>query len=146
MGSRSKETDLFSRDDDRFVNLWLMVRLHQIAQKFGSFDAFLLSSGVSKGALWKMMRGEGNPTFGIVQRLAASQNMSFLELLGLDEDVVKAQLRRRGVDAELLTACSKGVAMNKKALTGMLKQASAKPERAPRIRAPRQAKPGGRPV
>jgi transcriptional regulator with XRE-family HTH domain len=135
-----KGTDVFSRDDDRFVNLWLMVRLHQIAKNYESFDAFLLSSGVSKGALWKIMRGEGNPTFGLVQRLAASQNMTFLELLGLEEDVVKDQLGRLGVDADLLANCSKGVATNRKALTGMLKQVSQKSPSPPRRKKSRQAK------
>ena len=127
MARRSTDAETFSRDDDRFMNAWLMVRLHQISQNHANFDAFLASSGVSKGALWKMMRGEGNPTIGLIQRLAASQDMTFLELFGLDECLVKAQLAKLGIDADLLTEYSRGLSARQRVLSGLLKQAKPGP-------------------
>jgi transcriptional regulator with XRE-family HTH domain len=118
-------TELLGRDGERFVHLWLMIRLHQISKRHDTFDAFLQSSGISKGTLWKLMRGEGNPTISLLQRIADSQQMSFIELLGLDPENVKKDLEKLGIDAEQLASFSKGEKRSRKTMAKMLEKSGA---------------------
>ena len=107
------------------MHLWLMIRLHQISKRHDTFDAFLRSSGISKGTLWKLMRGEGNPTISLLQRIADSQKMSFIELLGLDPENVRKDLEKVGIDAEQLAAFSKGEKRSRKTMAKMLEKSGA---------------------
>jgi transcriptional regulator with XRE-family HTH domain len=88
-------------------------------------EAFLQSSGISKGTLWKLMRGEGNPTISLLQRIADSQKMSFIELLGLDPESVQKDLEKVGIDAEQLASFSKGEKRTRKTLAKMLEKSGA---------------------
>ena len=117
--------ELLGRDGERFMHLWLMIRLHQISKRHETFDAFIQSAGISKGTLWKLMRGEGNPTISLLQRIADSQKMSFIELLGLDPENVKKDLEKIGIDAEQLASFSKGDKRNRKTLAKMLEKSGA---------------------
>jgi transcriptional regulator with XRE-family HTH domain len=118
-------TELLGRDGERFVHLWIMIRLHQISKRHDTFEAFLQSSGISKGTLWKLMRGEGNPTISLLQRIADSQKMSFIELLGLDPESVQKDLEKVGIDAEQLASFSKGEKRTRKTLAKMLEKSGA---------------------
>lgn len=117
--------EFLDRDGERFVQLWLMIRLHQISKRHDTFDAFLQSSGISKGTLWKLMRGDGNPTIGVLQRIAESQGMSFIELLGLDPESVRKDLEKVGIDTEQLAALAKGEKRSRKALAKIMEKSSA---------------------
>ena len=118
-------TELLGREGERFVHLWLMIRLHQISKRHDTFEAFLQSSGISKGTLWKLMRGEGNPTISLLQRIADSQQMSFIELLGLDPESVRKDLEKVGIDAEQLASFSKGEKRSRKTMARMLEKSGA---------------------
>ena len=117
--------EFLDRNEERFVQLWLMIRLHQISKRHDTFDAFLQSTGISKGTLWTLLRGEGNPTISVLQRIAESQEMSFIELLGLDPENVKKDLEKVGIDTEQLMALAKGEKRSRKALAKMLEKTGA---------------------
>ena len=90
--------------DTSILNEMLAVRLQQLETENGGVEAFLKTTGLARGTYYQVLRGIGNPTLKTLDRIAASLNMSVLELLGFEVDDARRALKRSGVSYDALTS------------------------------------------
>ena len=90
--------------DTSILNEMLAVRLQQLEIENGGVEAFLKTTGLARGTYYQVLRGIGNPTLKTLDRIAASLNMSVLELLGFEVDDARRALKRSGVNYDALTS------------------------------------------
>lgn len=84
---------------DGTISAILALRLKQIAQDYPSFTGFVAASGLSRGTLYGLMGGQGNPTLQTLETLAACLNVPIWGLLGRssEEARVRDDLMRNGL-------------------------------------------------
>lgn len=90
--------------DTSILNEMLAVRLQQLETENGGVEAFLKTTGLARGTYYQVLRGIGNPTLKTLDRIAASLNMSVLELLGFEVDDARRALKRSGHSYDALTS------------------------------------------
>lgn len=86
------------------LNELLALRLQQLEEEHGGYEAFAPLTGVAKGTLYAIAHAKGNPTFRTIERIASKLDMSVLELLGLDVNDARQSLKRNGIDYDELVA------------------------------------------
>ena len=89
--------------DTSILNEMLAVRLQQLEIENGGVEAFLQQTGLARGTYYQVLRGIGNPTLKTLDRIAASLNMSTVELLGFEVDDARRALDRSGHSYDALT-------------------------------------------
>ena len=85
------------------LNEMLAIRLQQLEENNGGYEAFAAMIGIAKGTYYAIARAKGNPTLRTIERIAASLDMSVLELLGFEVNDARRALKRSGVDYDELT-------------------------------------------
>ncbi|WP_375458557.1 helix-turn-helix domain-containing protein [uncultured Enterovirga sp.] len=113
--------------DASILNEMLAIRLQQLEVENGGVEAFIRKTGLARGTYHQVLRGIGNPTLKTLDRIAASLDMSVIELLGFDVDDARRALKRNGHSYESLTS-----ALGKRREADSLLARDRKPARRPR--------------
>lgn len=72
-----------SEDMDGWLSTLLALRMRQIEESYpGGTLKFVKTTGISKGTLYFLKTGKGNPTLGTIEKLASDLNMSVWSLVG----------------------------------------------------------------
>jgi len=123
------------RGGDRVLNAVLMVRLQQIQETYPGPEAFLKASQVGRATMLDLLRGNGNPTFALVQQIAEGLRMTRFELLGIRQPTAETELKLHGIDLDRLRTFVTAERKNREALlalTGMTARTAVKPRRGPK--------------
>jgi len=82
----------------------LALRLQQLEEENGGYEAVAARAGVAKGTLYAISHAKGNPTFRTLERLARSLDMTVFELLGFRVEDARRALSRFHINYDELEA------------------------------------------
>ncbi len=71
-----------SEDSDGWLSILLALRLRQIENQYPDYASFAEATGLSRGTLYHLRTGKGNPTFVTLERLARHLNVPVWSLIG----------------------------------------------------------------
>lgn len=87
-----------SEDSDGWLSILLALRLRQIENEYPDYATFAEATGLSRGTLYQLRTGKGNPTFVTLERLARHLNVPVWSLVGRtgDSESVKRDVETFG--------------------------------------------------
>lgn len=87
-----------TEDSDGWLSILLALRLRQIENEYPDYASFADATGLSRGTLYQLRTGKGNPTFVTLERLARYLKVPVWTLLGRtgDDDSVKRDVETFG--------------------------------------------------
>ncbi|MGX5832049.1 helix-turn-helix domain-containing protein [Mesorhizobium sp. 43Arga] len=87
-----------NEDSDGWLSILLALRLRQIENEYPDYASFADATGLSRGTLYQLRTGKGNPTFVTLERLARHLKVPIWALIGRtgDDDSVKRDIETFG--------------------------------------------------
>lgn len=87
-----------TEDTDGWLSILLALRLRQIESQYSDYASFAEASGLSRGTLYQLRTGKGNPTFVTLERLARHLKVPVWTLIGRtgEAENVKADVETFG--------------------------------------------------
>ncbi|WFU07193.1 helix-turn-helix transcriptional regulator (plasmid) [Rhizobium sp. CB3171] len=87
-----------TEDSDGWLSILLALRLRQIESEYPDYASFADATGLSRGTLYQLRTGKGNPTFVTLERLARYLKVPVWSLIGIpgDEKNVKQAIETFG--------------------------------------------------
>ncbi|MER9658021.1 helix-turn-helix domain-containing protein [Mesorhizobium sp. M0152] len=87
-----------TEDSDGWLSILLALRLRQIENEYPDYASFADATGLSRGTLYQLRTGKGNPTFVTLERLARHLKVPVWTLIGRtgDDDSVKRDIETFG--------------------------------------------------
>jgi transcriptional regulator with XRE-family HTH domain len=87
-----------TEDSDGWLSILLALRLRQIENEYPDYASFADATGLSRGTLYQLRAGKGNPTLVTLERLARHLKVPVWTLIGRpgDDDSVKRDIETFG--------------------------------------------------
>ncbi|MCZ0738170.1 helix-turn-helix domain-containing protein [Phreatobacter sp. AB_2022a] len=129
-------------DEEGWLSVLLALRLRQIEAKYSGLKELAQVIGLSRGTLYQLRTGKGNPTIVTVERIARQLNMSVWDLLGRssDEDQVRDDLNKNGLSYDDISQHIEATKAARKSFLHLYGDNSKTPGKSPKP--PVEAKPG----